>query len=243
MHGPKCSSFQACLGWASLASIIVAGCGDPAIDCGGGSGPIVRFDAPRGALDSLVAHPWPSDGLLQADDRVRLSHFPNPTGSTTLQDYLQVFATEIRGFSTSAAIYLGFSEPMAPSSFPGDPGVALTSEAGVFLVDIDARSPERGRRFPLQLRYGTAATVYLPAHHLIALPPFGATLRANTTYALLLTSRVMGTSGLPLRRSPRFAASIEAEACSSNGEEALSAYEPLAAWLRTQPNAHEIVGG
>lgn len=206
------------------------------------TGPVVRFQDPEAGLTDFVDHPFPSDALVRSDGRVRLSHFPNPTGSTTLQDYLQVFRTQIRGFATSAALYIGFSEAMDPASFPSDPGTALTDAAPIYLVDIDPDSPERGRRYPLRLRYRDEAKVYLPEHHLAVLPPFGATLRGGTTYALVLTDGLRGVDGRPLERAATFAEALDPE-CSgpSTLEQALA---PLAAWLGDSSNtgADEVVG-
>ena len=204
--------------------------------------PIVRWAEPS-QLDDLVAHPWPSDALLIDDGRVRLSHFPNPTGSSTLQDYLQIFRAELRGFATSAASYLGFSEPMDPTSFPSDPGVALQDDAPVMLIDIDPDSPERGRRYPLRLQYRSAATVYLPSSHLAVLAPFGATLRGGTAYALLLTDAVRAASGARLARSTDFSNALR-PACADRTAPALAAVgRRLEAWLDTQVDAERFVGG
>ena len=205
-------------------------------------GPVVRLADPEAGLTDLVDHPFPSDALVGPDGRLMLDHFPNPTRSTTLQDYLQIFRAEIRGYATSAALYVGFDAAMDPASFPTDPGAALEDDAPVFLVDIDPDSPQRGRRYPLWLRYRAEPSLYLPAHHLIALPPFGATLRGGTTYALVLTSRVRSASGVPLARSSTLSLALS-EACGGRAPAAIrAALAPLAAWLATEPAPERVVG-
>ena len=228
-----------------MAFVVFVGCdsGDTcAISGSVVTGPTVRFSDPQDGLTDLVDHPFPSDALLLSDDLVRLSHFPNPTDSSTLQDFLQVFSTELRGFATSAAIYLGFSESMDPDSFAGDAGAALEDDASVYLVDIDPRSPEQGRRYPLWLRYEDAARQYLPEHHLVALPPFGAALRGGTTYALILTTDVRSSDGASLARSRLFSEAVT-PGCEARVSPSLwSAMAPLRAWLQTASDAERVAG-
>lgn len=219
------------------------------IGCGGDclsedpAGVHVLFEDPEAPLDGFLAHPFPSDGLKKTSGLVRLDHFPNPTDSSTLKDYLGVFAAEIRGFSVTSALYLAFSGPVDPASFSADPGAALTEGTSVELVDVDPSSPERGRRFPLRLRYGAEASLYLPAHHLIALPPFGATLRGGTRYALLLNEGVRSQSGEPVVTTQRLR-NLLAKGCPDPGPSRLSeAFEPLASFLEAQGRSpKEIVG-
>ena len=236
----------ACGRLLGLVLLAATACGDnltnERCDLGPVVGPTIRFADPDEGLVDLVDHPFPSDALLRSDGLVELRHFPNPTESTTLQDYLQIFQREIRSFSTSAALYIGFTEAMDPASFPSDPGAALGDDAPISLVDIDPDSPERGRRYPLRIRYRDEAKVYLPAHHLAILPPFGATLRGGTTYALVLTDRLRSAAGASLVRPALFEAALDPGCANRASIRLRAAYEPLVAWLAEQPNPDAVVG-
>lgn len=229
--------------------LLVVALGLSGIGCGGDclsedpAGVTVQFADPEAPLAGFLAHPFPADGLKKPSGLIRLDHFPNPTQSSTLKDYLGVFSAEIRGYSVTSAIYLAFSGAVDPASFPADPAAALVSGAPVELVDVDPASPERGRRFPLRLRYRDEASLYLPAHHLIALPPFGATLRGGTRYALLLNEGVRSAGGEPVVTTQRLR-NLLAKGCVDPGPSRLSeAFQPLAAFLEEQGRSpKEIVG-
>ena len=226
----------------SALTLVALACGTPdeefcaTIGQSQPAGPVVRFADPTDGLADFVDHPFPSDALVRDGGTVRVGQFPNPTNSSTLQDFLQIFQTQIRGFSTSSALYVGFSEPMDPTSFPSDPGAALADDAPVYLVDIDPDSPHRGRRFPLRLRYEDQAKVYLPANHLVVLPPYGATLRGGTTYALVLTRRIRSRSGAPLVPSAHLQAGLSASCAGVGGGVLGRALAPLAVWLSDRPS-------
>ncbi len=225
------------LGW-----VVACGDSDPLCIAPSHLGPQVRFADPDSVLTDLVDHPFPSDALLLNDGRVQLEQFPNPTNASTLQDYLLIFQSELRGFATSAALYVGFTEAMDQASFSTDAGTALTTGASVYLVDIDPDSPEQGRRYPLQLRYRDEPSVYLPAHHLIILPPFGATLRGGTTYALILTRDVRSATGEPLQRSAALDAALRAECEDRAPPRIRQALSPLKTWLQSQADPEAVAG-
>ena len=176
---------------AMLAVVSAIGCGAPCLDSQP-DGTHVRFDDPEAGLEGFVSHPWPSDALLRGRS-LELRHFPNPTESSTLDDYLEIITFGTEAFGTTSAYYLGFSAGVDEGSLPADRTGALAANASIFLLEIDPDSPERGRRFPLRVRYSAAPSLYLEANHLILLPPYGVQLAGGTTYALVVTNRV--TSG------------------------------------------------
>lgn len=187
----------------------------------------LRFEDPQGDLPDFGAHPWPSDALKRANGTLRLDHFPNPTESSTLDDYLRVIANETSAYATHAAAYLAFSEPLDPGSLPADPAATLQAGASLKLVDIDPDSPQRGRQIPLQLRASEQAALHLPKNHLIALPVYGSGLRSDTTYALLLSPQLRSTSQASLSRSSRLHAALT-RGCQDSVSGALyQAFEPL----------------
>ncbi|MBI4821644.1 MAG: hypothetical protein HY791_35610 [Deltaproteobacteria bacterium] len=160
------------------------------------SGTSFRFDEPSPV--DFWSHPWPSDARKTQLGTLSLLGFPNPTESSTLDEYLTAIQTHTRGYSTNGASYLSFSGPLDTSSLPGGPLDAIASESSIFLVDVSDTSPERGRRYPLEVRAHESASLYLPADVLSILPPYGIPLRSGTTYALVGTSalRAKDKSGL-----------------------------------------------
>ena len=214
---------------ALVATLLgAAACGDPCLG-GDATSTHVRMLDPAEAED-FVAHPWPSDALVTRRG-IQLSHFPNPTDSSTLEDYLKVISRETDRFATSAAMYLGFSGPIDTDTLPVDPLAAAASGASVFVVDIDADSPERGRRFPLRMQFFEEATTYLAENHLVLLPPYGVQLAGDTTYALVVTTEVDDAAGEPIAPTPASRDALYGGCEENTAASIFAAFEPLRAYL------------
>src|SRR5205807_220621 len=97
--------------------------------------------------DGFFAHPWPSDARKKADGHLRLDGFPNPTESSTLDEYLHTIGDETVGYGRNAAVYMSFSGPLDGRTLPQTPLAAATATASVYLVDVDPASPARGKRW------------------------------------------------------------------------------------------------
>lgn len=228
-----------------LSALLVAGgCADERETCldvepkGG-----MRFGDGAARLPDFFAHPWPSDVRREADGRLRLASFPNPRGSSALEDYKRTISLHTRGFGTNGAIYTSFNAPLDPTSFPTDPSQAMREDASVFLVDVSPASPEYGRRFPLDLSYSDAETLFLPPRHLIAHVPFGLPLRPNTTYALVLTADVRDTDGASLQ-TPRDLHNALRPACLDRAPAGLAeVVAPLRAYLEDADRSVALVAG
>lgn len=158
----------------------------------------VRFDAPSELEGSFWAHPWPSNARLGEDGRLRLRAFPNPTGSSTLEQYLEAIGRETRGFGKSSAAYFSFTGPLDPSSLPASPAQSIEPGSSLAWIDIDPNSPERGRRFPIESRFFAAPATYQDPNHLAILPPYGLVLRDHTTYAVIATEALRAADGSPV---------------------------------------------
>jgi predicted esterase len=177
---------------------------------------------PGEGLGSFVAHPFPSNALRRIRGGIDLRHLPNPTQSSTLDDYVEIISNETNGFGTSAPLFLGFSGPIDEATLPR---TLVPSEAdSVALIDVDPASPELGRRYPLQLRRFPDGTLYLPVHSLAMLVPYGIPLRSGTTYALVVTD-ALESDGAPVVASKVFHNGLRA-ACREEGR-AASALAPL----------------
>ncbi|MBI2378334.1 MAG: hypothetical protein HYV07_30320 [Deltaproteobacteria bacterium] len=186
-------------------------------------------------------HPWPSNARLTHEGTISLLGFPNPTESTTLAEYLAAIQKHARGFAMNAAAYLPFSGPLDPRTLPRSLEDATREDASLFLVDVDASSPERGRRYPLEARFADRATTYLPANIVSLLPPFGIPLRSGTTYAVVGTSALLATDGSEVEQSPELHDALFDE-CAGQGDSTLEAVlAPLRAWLDEGDHARDQV--
>jgi pimeloyl-ACP methyl ester carboxylesterase len=182
------------------------------------------FADPSQRIDSFVAHPFPSDALLRGGG-IDLRHFPNPTQSSTLEDYLSIISAETDGFGVSTPMYLGFSDAIDTGSL----------DDAVRLVDVDPDSPERGRRFPLTFQYREERTLYLPPHTLAILVPFGIPLRPSTTYALIATEELDAEASAGFHNGLR-------DACRESAPDAIwSLLEPLRTFL--EDDVEGVIGG
>ena len=142
-------------------------------------GPLVMTDG-----DGFFDRPWPSDSRA-IDGRPDLSGFPKQ-GEIPLVDAMIAEGEAITGFGLASPLYLRFTEPVDPTRLPS-PAESLDPEHGLFLVDVDPTSPERGRRIPLTWDLQDTATTWQPSDLLALQPVWGVPLQSSTTYALVLT--------------------------------------------------------
>lgn len=215
--------------WALVFVAASVACGSPCLDPDVVPPSTVRVEDPANAK-TFVAHPWPSDALVSRRG-IWLRHFENPTESSTLDDYLKVISEETHAFATSAAMYVGFTGPIDPTKLPADPLAAAAKDAAVFVVDIDADSPERGRRIPLRMEYAEIASTYLEPYNLSMLPPHGIQLLGDTTYALVVTNRVTDPAGVALEPAPLAHNAMYGGCEDSTADSIFSAFAPLRAYL------------
>ena len=128
--------------------------------------------------------PFPSDERTFADGAPDYTGFPNPSGTTLIERYLEV-AQSLDGFSTVAPIHFRFSGSIDPGLLP-TPQESLNADASVLLVDMDALSPEFGSLIPVQTDWQKAATSHQPSNLLSLAPVYGIPLRPGTTYLALI---------------------------------------------------------
>jgi predicted esterase len=72
------------------------------------------------------------------------------------------------------------------------------------LVDVQRDSPEFGRRVPVVLQFRAGGSRFWPTYTLAVAPAPGFPLRPSTQYAVVITNRVRGIDGEPLRRDADF---------------------------------------
>ncbi len=123
-----------------------------------------------------------------------LRAFPLAT-SPLVSRYVDAAAAE-DGASLSPTMYVRFVGKPPFATLPTRDATARP-RSPIQLVDVDPSSPERGRRFPLELRAYPTQTTYVAEGTLALRPVLGVMLRPATRYALVvlrsLASPPLGT--------------------------------------------------
>jgi hypothetical protein len=196
--------------------------------------PVVYFHVPR-ATDSafnldFYRLPFPNDIRLKGG-KVDLTGHPTP-GATLLpfdlvQRYLGAIAAETTGFGANQAMYLRFSRAIDSANFPGD--------CAATLVDITPTSPDYGLNAGLTCSASNARASYICGPFMVVRPYAGSPLRPGTTYALLVTKRILDTLGNVFGPDDDFTAMLAAAPPADA--------ELAAAWLAYQPLRDYIAAG
>jgi len=179
----------------------------------------------------FYALPYPNDiridgatGLIDLSDHVR----PNEI----LGEYIDVIASRQRGFSISAAIFFRFDAPIDPASLPQTVEASLEADASVYLVNVDPDSPLVGERVPVRFRFEHYEGEAIGRDWLSVLPYPGFPLDETTTYAVVVTSRVLATDGSALQAAPDFATIAASDVpAGASLARAQQLYAPLWDWL------------
>ena len=187
----------------------------------------VRYDT-----GSFFTHPWPSNTRM-SDGHPDLSTFPNPTENPLIGSFLEE-GRKLKGFGTNSPIYIPLNGPLDTSLLPS-PSQSLGDDSTVYLLNIDLKSPFRGEMVPVQWHYQEEATNWQPEHFLSIAPVWGFPLRADTEYALILTTELVGYSdGLPELWKDTESLALSTE---RRDHEALNLIET---WIHLEYDADEI---
>lgn len=177
------------------------------------------------------ARPMPSDLRREADGSWDLDKWPRSRESDLLLDWFGTANRRMRdGWGHSSGVFMPISGKLDPASLPASPAASMQAGASVFLLDIDADSPERGRRFPLNVTQ-LEADRYAPENLLAAVPVFGFVRRPSTQYALVVTTDVKDSNGEPLGRSRPFHEGFEDAGAQA---EVVEHFKPLRAALEAE---------
>ena len=184
-----------------------------------------------GHTDDFWTLPMPSDLRREADGTFNLQRYPGKR-STLANTWLKAAdAHSGDGWGVTNGVFFTTNAPLDATTFP-TAAQSLEATASVYLVDIDAASPEYGRQFPLNVSFTVEAGPLSPANVLEVIPAYGFVRRPLTTYAAVVTDAVRDATGKPLGRSLQFHRALEQQA--SADKAAAASFEPLRVWLKRQ---------
>ncbi|HEY4243449.1 MAG TPA: hypothetical protein VGM88_26735, partial [Kofleriaceae bacterium] len=203
----------------AIAAACLCACGSQA------PGPHALFAPPGGTPgDDFYALPYPNDLWRAADGTLDLSTFP--TNSMIVDQYVSA-SQGLDGFGTNAAVFFRLDGDVDPMSLPDAPG-SIVDGASVYLVNIDKTSPDYGQKSPVIVDYRADQTTTMGPNRLIVRPYPGFPLSEATTYAAVITDRVLGTNGGGVQAQADFQKELDA----AN----LPAYQPLLDFLGDHPD-------
>jgi len=156
--------------------------------------------AGRGFYDA----PFPSDHRRYADGTVRMARFPNPDGVEFADLVIGLLDGEASGFGLTSGLFLRTTGPIDPASLP-DLDESVEVGAPVFLVAIDPSSPHFGTRIPIDVRFREDPGPFGDPNLITAVPLQGVPLRPEERYAIVVTTAVSDSDGVPLEPAPEVA--------------------------------------
>ena len=180
----------------------------------------------------FFALPYPLDLRLDEHGKTDLSNFPNPGNNAVVRQIIQSADLHMDGWPTATQIFMRMSGPIDSASLPSDPAAYRSSEAVIQLIDVDPDSPDRGRRFPLEVGFNANHEKYRPANLVQVLPVQGFDLRENNTYAVIVTHGLTALDKKKVTVEPNLCAALSGiTPVGTLAAEAKETYAPLAAQL------------
>jgi hypothetical protein len=135
---------------------------------------------------SFYDAPFPSDDLVKSDGTIALDAFPNPN-SIALVTMTKAMAGTVHGFAEEGAVYFTVTGPLSPKALPAM-AATVTPAASVFLMNVQAGSPDYLKRIPLKVQFETDGGPYGAPNLLSLLPLQGTPMRPTTRYAAVVTT-------------------------------------------------------
>ncbi len=177
---------------------------------GEASGVSARYDlAGKGWHDT----PFPSELRRRDDGGLDLSGFPEPRKGAPdplLASYLTHGEAVLDGWGVAPTAYIAFDGALQKGALP-TPTASMGPDSQLLLVDVDAASPERGRRYPLRsAQSGFERGNLLHPHLLMVQAAWGAVLRPDTSYALIVRRGLRDSLDRPLAQPEALAAALDA---------------------------------
>lgn len=160
----------------------------------------VRFDFNAASTD-FFAFPFPNDLRVTADGGPDLSAFPD-NGKQVLEDLKAELGSGTQGFSPHQAVYFAFEDAIVPSSVPNNAGIAISSDASVFIINLEKGSPSYGKKMLADVKIYPNAGTFHPANLLSIRPVYGFPLRTGERHAAVVSKRVELSGNLPVKPNP-----------------------------------------
>ncbi len=199
----------------------------------GGCKQTIEMKVDLGNPDSFYTNGFPTDLRIKDNGHIDLSLFPSTDHNLTSL-YVTEIENRIKGYSPSMPVYLPFTGPLDTRSLPHDDLAYAQPGSPIQLVDISPESTEYGRLFPLKVSMTWQKDSYRPVHLLQVLPTLGLNLRANNTYALIVTDQIPVYEGHTLTQNPVLGKLLSQEVPGDGVTfKALRVFEPLRKWLQT----------
>jgi hypothetical protein len=203
----------------SVWTLLLVGCADD----------VTAYFAVPGSTegDDFYALPFPNDLRRHDDGSLDLSEFP--TNSVIANTVRGIAERDLDGFGLNAALFARFSGPVDQTSLP-TPAESMEEGASVYVIDVDADSPDRGTRVPVIATFRPEGTQTIGPNRLVVRPYPGFPLADGTTYALVITNRLRSGDGGDVLAQSDWSA-IAGSGGSSAIAKARDVYAPLFTWL------------
>jgi hypothetical protein len=183
------------------------------------------------------AMPWPSDLRLTAGGNPDYTGFPNLRGTALVESFRGI-AMQTHGFSVIPTAYFLFSNSIAAHGVDPLPG---NKQQSIFLLDIDANSPQRGTFYPISINTPVVDD-YSPPNLLAVAPTAGVVLAPKRTYAFVITTALKDAAGNAVG-IPSYLDMLSQGIAppTANGQAALALYTPFFAAVKdAQVDLHTI---
>lgn len=216
--------------------LLTVGCPLSAVGCSSGGGTHVLFDlhqpttplATPTASDDFYALPFPNALRVRDDGTVDLDRYPRVGGQ--IDDYIATIDRSPARFQ-NAGIFFRLDGPLDPTTLPADAAASLLPDASVSLVDVTAG----GARTPIRTRFTALNYDFIGPNWLAVLPEPGFPLHEGHDFAVVLTDKLRGADGEPLRRAADFDAVVSEHASSDAAiAHARDVYGTLTLFLMTE---------
>jgi len=150
--------------------------------------------------------PFPSDRYTRADAASATGLRVDISSATTADRLVTGYPVTVSdlnkmdGFSTVGGVYVNLSGDVDPASFTRPVDGYATADAPAALVDVDEKSPDKGKAVGLIPMYATTADGlydYASEDHTLLFQP-ARPLRPRTRYLFVLTNAVKTRTGRPI---------------------------------------------
>lgn len=217
----------------ALGGALGSGCSstpeDPPVAVADGARGVFSPEVDLAAEGAFWDLPYPSDLRLTAAGAPDLKDFPNP--ALAIIDEFKLLAGGRKGFPVVPVGYFRFDAPLGERKETD--AFAASKEAPLLLLDVDEKSPDRGKLYPVVA--GTPAPDgYVPEHLLTIAARPGVLLTPSTKYAFVVRRTFTDAAGRGVAPARAFEPVLRGEApAGARGEALRGLYAPLLATLDT----------